>query len=104
MRTFASANEIDLEDALRRFSARIGAITAQNTGDAEVIYDAAFGRPLDYYSGHVFEIFAKGKRHPLAGGGRYDGLLTMLGASEPIPGVGFSVWLDRVEAIAGNEP
>lgn len=104
LRTFASANEIDLEDALRRFSARIGAITAQNTGDAEVIYDAAFGRPLDYYSGHVFEIFAEGKRHPLAGGGRYDGLLTMLGASEPIPGVGFSVWLDRVEAIAGNEP
>ena len=36
---------------------------------------------------------------PLAGGGRYDRLLTLLGAERPIPGVGFSVWLDRIEAL-----
>lgn len=103
LRTFASENDIDLEDVLKQFTARVGAIAAQNTSGAEISYDAAFGRPLDYYTGHVFEIFADGKHYPLAGGGRYDGLLTMLGAKEPIPGVGFSVWLDRVGAIAGSE-
>lgn len=103
LRTFASENEIDLEDALKQFTARVGAVSAQNTNGAEISYDAAFGRPLDYYTGHVFEIFAEGKHYPLAGGGRYDGLLTMLGAEEPLPGVGFSVWLDRVGAIAGSE-
>ena len=41
---------------------------------------------------------ASGAR-PLAGGGRYDRLLTLLGAKTPIPGVGFSVWLDRIEAL-----
>jgi ATP phosphoribosyltransferase regulatory subunit len=35
-----------------------------------------------------------------AGGGRYDRLLTLLGADKPIPGVGFSLWLDRLEALA----
>jgi ATP phosphoribosyltransferase regulatory subunit len=39
----------------------------------------------------------------LAGGGRYDRLLTMLGASENIPGVGFSIWLDRLEALSGEQ-
>ena len=39
---------------------------------------------------------------PLAGGGRYDRLLTLLGAKTPIPGVGFSVWLDRIERAAGG--
>ncbi|RYG63900.1 ATP phosphoribosyltransferase regulatory subunit, partial [bacterium] len=32
----------------------------------------------------------------LAGGGRYDRLLTFLGAKAPIPAVGFSIWLDRI--------
>lgn len=102
LREFAGENDIDIGEALKRFSARAGAISTQRTESAELQYDAAFGRPLDYYSGHVFEIFADGAHYPLAGGGRYDGLLTMLGAREPIPGVGFSVWLDRVEAIAGE--
>ena len=61
-------------------------------------YRAAFGRPLDYYTGLVFEISGDAASRPLAGGGRYDRLLTLLGAKAPIPGVGFSVWLDRIEA------
>ncbi|TIU60780.1 MAG: ATP phosphoribosyltransferase regulatory subunit, partial [Mesorhizobium sp.] len=51
------------------------------------------------YTGLVFEIAAEGGDRPLAGGGRYDRLLTLLGAKTPIPGVGFSVWLDRIEAL-----
>ena len=30
------------------------------------------------------------------------GTLTLLGAEAPIPGVGFSVWLDRIEAARGE--
>ena len=104
IREFASGNDIDIGEALKRFASRITAITRQKTDDAGIVYDAAFGRPLDYYTGHVFEVFAEGRTQPLAGGGRYDGLLTMLGASDSIPGVGFSVWLDRVEAISGEKP
>jgi ATP phosphoribosyltransferase regulatory subunit len=39
----------------------------------------------------------------LVAGGRYDGLLTRLGASEPIPAVGFAVWIDRLTQI-GSVP
>lgn len=71
----------------------------------DIIYDASFGRPLDYYTGLVYEIRDASNRQDgvLAGGGRYDRLLTMLGACEAIPGVGFSIWLDRLQALAGEK-
>ena len=63
-----------------------------------VTYGAAFGRPLDYYTGLVFEITQEGQTAVLAGGGRFDRLMTLLGAKDTIPAVGFSLWLDRIEA------
>ena len=33
---------------------------------------------------------------PLVAGGRYDGLMTQLGAPTPIPAVGFSVWIEAL--------
>ena len=35
----------------------------------------------------------------LVAGGRYDELLSRLGAPEPIPAVGFAVWIDRLAEI-----
>jgi len=98
LETFASASGIALGAALDRFKARAEAILANGLKAQDISYDAAFGRPLDYYTGVVFEIAGPGSARPLVGGGRYDRLLTLLGAEDPIPGVGFSVWLDRIEA------
>jgi len=100
---FAASAGLSLGTALAAFSARVEAIAGQGLPLESIRYDAAFGRPLDYYTGLVFEISAgdDGGR-PLAGGGRYDRLLTLLGAQQPIPGVGFSVWLDRIEALRGT--
>lgn len=97
---FAADARLSLGEALANFAARAEAIAAHGLGAGTVRYDAAFGRPLDYYTGLVFEIAASGaSERVLAGGGRYDRLLTLLGAKTPIPGVGFSVWLDRIEAL-----
>lgn len=57
-------------------------------------YKASFGRKLDYYTGLLFEAEAHGI--PVGGGGRYDRLCTLLGASVAVPAVGFSIPLDRV--------
>jgi ATP phosphoribosyltransferase regulatory subunit len=95
---FAARSGIALGGALDLFSARAEAIAGHGLSGDMVSYDAAFGRPLDYYTGMVFEIALPGNPRPLVGGGRYDRLLTLLGADKPIPGVGFSVWLDRIEA------
>lgn len=96
---FAARAGIALDDALAAFDARAREIARQRLPLAGIHYDAAFGRPLDYYTGLVFEIAAEDHGRPLIGGGRYDRLLTLLGAEGPIPGVGFSVWLDRVAAL-----
>lgn len=96
LESFARAAGLSLSAALPRFAARAEKMAAHGLDTRLVHYDAAFGRPLDYYTGLVFEIALPGAARPLAGGGRYDRLLTLLGAKQPIPGVGFSAWLDRI--------
>ena len=105
MRAFAADNALDLSAVLQKFEARTDSIIAAGIAAEDIVYDASFGRPLDYYTGLVYEIRRAGsdKDMVLAGGGRYDRLLTMLGASETIPGVGFSIWLDRLEMLAGEQ-
>jgi ATP phosphoribosyltransferase regulatory subunit len=104
LENFAKSAGLSLGTALSRFSARAEKIAANGLAVDKIHYDAAFGRPLDYYTGLVFEITAEGTERPLAGGGRYDRLLTLLGAERPIPGVGFSVWLDRIEQLREARP
>lgn len=102
LKSFSRKAGISLGAAQKAFSARIEALREQDLPIGVVRYNAAFGRPLDYYTGLVFEVYARGFDKPLVGGGRYDRLLTLLGARKPIPGVGFSVWLDRIEAVRGG--
>ncbi len=55
-------------------------------------------RGLDYYTRTAFEAFPKGatgQQSALGGGGRYDGLVELLGG-RPTPGIGFGLGLDRV--------
>lgn len=93
---FAGNAGLEIAPALAAFDARVAALRDCGFEAATTRYRAAFGRPLDYYSGLVFETSADGA--VLAGGGRYDRLLTLLGAQSPIPAVGFSLWLDRIAA------
>ncbi|MFC6490442.1 ATP phosphoribosyltransferase regulatory subunit, partial [Nitratireductor sp. GCM10026969] len=101
---FAEGAGIFLDEALAGFRERAERIARHGLPPAEIHYDAGFGRPLDYYTGFVFEIGTDALDQPLAGGGRYDRLLTLLGAERPIPGVGFSIWLDRVAALRETKP
>jgi histidyl-tRNA synthetase len=55
-------------------------------------------RGLDYYTRTAFEFFrpgAEGQQDALGGGGRYDGLVELLGG-RPTPAIGFALGLDRV--------
>jgi histidyl-tRNA synthetase len=58
----------------------------------------ALVRGLDYYTRTTFEFYregAQGQQQALGGGGRYDGLVALLGG-KPTPGIGFALGLDRV--------
>jgi histidyl-tRNA synthetase len=55
-------------------------------------------RGLDYYTRTAFEVYpsgATGQQSAIGGGGRYDGLVELLGG-RPTPGIGFGLGLDRV--------
>jgi len=96
---FAENAGLDIRAARASFEARLNALSERGEDLSRIHWRAAFGRPLDYYTGLVFEIAAGEAGLVLAGGGRYDRLMTLLGARQPIPAVGFSLWLDRIETV-----
>ncbi|AKI01730.1 ATP phosphoribosyltransferase involved in histidine biosynthesis [Hoeflea sp. IMCC20628] len=96
---FADHAGLDIRAARKQFEARLAALSDRGEDLSAMRWRAAFGRPLDYYTGLVFEISAGEGDAALAGGGRYDRLMTLLGAQQPIPAVGFSLWLDRIETV-----
>jgi len=54
-------------------------------------------RGLDYYTRTVFEFYGEreGAQASLGGGGRYDGLVELLGG-QPTPAVGFALGMERI--------
>jgi ATP phosphoribosyltransferase regulatory subunit len=64
-------------------------------------FAADFGREIEYYTGFTFQIDAETKEGPVAvaGGGRYDNLLSDMGAPSPIPAVGCAIHTDRLKAV-----
>ena len=86
--------------ALDRHEKRLRALAARGVDPARIRFRGAFGRPLDYYTGLVFEMRDE-RGTVLAGGGRYDRLLAMLDRTgrlggRSVPAIGFAVWLDRL--------
>jgi ATP phosphoribosyltransferase regulatory subunit len=104
LRTLAGEAKLALEPALDLFESRTGFLAARGVDVARVRVSTAFGRGFDYYTGAVFELHDPQKRvdGPLVAGGRYDGLLTRLGAKAPIPAVGFAVWIERAMACGSK--
>ena len=97
LRTLANETKLNLEPALERFDQRLGFIAAQGIAVADLRFSARFIRNLDYYTGFIFEA-REAERPldlPLVGGGRYDRLLTTLGAKAEVPAVGAALWADR---------
>ncbi len=97
LRKLASDAKLDLSAAIDQFESRTKFMAARGIDIKSIRFSTAFGRGLDYYTGFEFELHAKGNgAEPLVGGGRYDGLLTRLGARAPIPAVGFSIWIEAL--------
>jgi ATP phosphoribosyltransferase regulatory subunit len=99
----ADANIADaLAPALDLFESRTGFLAAQGIDLKRVRFSTAFGRGFDYYTGFVFELTDSTRTgDPLVAGGRYDGLLTRLGSTEPISAIGFAVWIERLAVYGG---
>ena len=64
-------------------------------------FSANFGRELEYYTGFVFQIEADSAHGPvaIAGGGRYDELLSDLGSAQKVPAIGCAIHTERLAAV-----
>ncbi len=97
-------------DKLRSLASLFGQSKAGQSGIAEleyilgylpatqtnVVIDLTLARGLNYYTGTIFEVKAKGAAMgSIGGGGRYDDLTGLFGVPN-IPGVGISFGVDRI--------
>jgi ATP phosphoribosyltransferase regulatory subunit len=104
LRALAADTGLDLNRTLDAFEQRTGFMAAGGVDVSAIRFATAFGRPLDYYTGMVFEMHdARGwVKWPIVAGGRYDQLLSTLGAPQPVPAVGFAAWIAELEAAGGE--
>src|SRR5207253_1274540 len=97
LRALASDAKLNISAAIDQFESRVGFMAKRGIDIKKTRFSTSFGRGLDYYTGFEFELHHRGNGvEPLVAGGRYDGLMTQLGSREPIPAVGFSIWVDAL--------
>jgi ATP phosphoribosyltransferase regulatory subunit len=101
LRALAAKSGLPLDAALDLFESRAGLLAGRGIDLRSIRFSTAFGRGFDYYTGFVFELHDPRAEGQLVAGGRYDRLLTRLGARAPIPAVGFAAWIERLAACGG---
>ncbi len=103
----ASINALadDLGGAMRAaagaYGTRLEHMAAAGLDSAGFEFAAVMGRALEYYTGFVFQIEVPdpaGGVIAIAGGGRYDNMLSDIGAGEPVPAVGCAIHTERLAA------
>ena len=92
VRSLAGRNADKLKSVLAAWDQRLTALV-RTVPEAVMHFTPALGHAFDYYDGVTFEVrsAALGTGLPVAVGGRYDGLLTRLGASGAPHAVGCMV-------------
>jgi ATP phosphoribosyltransferase regulatory subunit len=87
-----------VEPILERCETRLAYFNAYGQSPAALYFNVGLRRGLEYYTGLLFEVFAKNLTQigHVCGGGRYDNLLEGLGANASIPAVGFGIGLDQL--------
>lgn len=105
VRALMDEYRVNVGTALDRFDRRLALLASAGIALHEAEFGAEFGRNLEYYTGFVFEVWTPslGPRSPVAGGGRYDELMRMVGSKTDIPAVGAAIHTERLlAAVAGS--
>jgi ATP phosphoribosyltransferase regulatory subunit len=105
LRDLVQSTGHDLSAALDAYERRLKRFAAAGIDLSKLNFAAEFGRRLEYYTGFVFEVHASGfdEKSPIAGGGRYDKLLRVVGATVDVPAVGAMIHTERLlKAVEGE--
>jgi len=87
--------------AVTAYERRISAFEDQGLNPRRFMFSATFGREIEYYTGFTFQIEAEleGRLVAVAGGGRYDNLLSDMGSPIAVSAVGSAIHTDRLMAV-----
>jgi ATP phosphoribosyltransferase regulatory subunit len=90
---------IALDAPLAAMEARLTALRELGLAPSQVGFAARFGRNMEYYTGFVFELWSRDAEGAVevAGGGRYDHLLELLGG-KPTTAIGCAIRTERLLA------
>jgi ATP phosphoribosyltransferase regulatory subunit len=100
VRKLLARPEDRVDAALAAYERRLGFLKDSGVDMSDVAFSGEFGRNFAYYTGFVFEVVTPSLGHasPVAGGGRYDGLLEAVGAGCKVPAVGGAIHTERLLA------
>ena len=87
--------------ACQAYEQRLEAMEDLGLNPRRYKFSANFGREIEYYTGFVFQIDMETEHGPvaIAGGGRYDELLSDLGATKRIPALGCAIHTERLQQV-----
>lgn len=119
IRDLAERGDLDISVALAGFERRLDLLKSAGIDPHNTVFSAEFGRDLEYYTGFVFQIEQKERQidesegsdlsdpeprsGQIAGGGRYDSLMSALGAKAEIPAIGFAIHTERLLTAVNRE-
>lgn len=98
LRALTASAGVSINPAIDALDRRLDLLNRSGFALGSATFASRFGRNLEYYTGFVFELRPKSIKAPVAGGGRYDNLLTALGAPKPAPAIGLAIFGDRLAA------
>lgn len=99
----AAATGGTMPAAVAKYRRRLVHIEAQGLAAWDFEFSGVFGRNLEYYTGFVFQIEVdrpQGGSLAIAGGGRYDNMLSDIGSPVTVPAVGCAIHTERLLAAA----
>ncbi len=103
----ALAEEFDLDrDILMSLERTLDCLAQYGESPGRTQLDFGMNRGLHYYTGLIFELHAAapdGEPIQLAGGGRYDNLVRILGGSDSIPAAGFAYGIERLGSVLPSD-
>ena len=98
MRNVLADSEVGLE-GVNEVQTVINKVLNLGLRSADLDFDLTLARGLNYYTGSIFEVEAKGvQMGSIGGGGRYDDLTGVFGLKD-LPGIGISFGLDRIYLV-----
>lgn len=105
IRALTESAGVSIDAAIQRFERRLDLSTKAGFDLSRAHFATGFGRNMAYYTGFVFEfrVAALGVDAMICGGGRYDNLLSALGAEKSVPAVGCAVGIERLLAAIAKE-